>query len=55
MIRLLENIFAEQIVRPGVGKIDFSGFEPILHGISKAVAHYQAKLVATDTPAAKFA
>lgn len=40
-------VFAEQIVRPGVGKIDFSGFEPILDGISKAVAHHQAKLSAT--------
>jgi len=39
-----KHIFAEQIVGPGIDKIDFSGFAPILDGISKAIADYQAKL-----------
>ncbi len=36
-------VFAEKIVRPGVDKIDFSKFSPILDGISKAVANYYTR------------
>ncbi len=46
-------IFAEQIVRSAADKIDFSGFDPILAGISQAIADYQAKLDAAAQAAAK--
>lgn len=38
-----KQVFAQQIVRPGVNKIDFSGFSPILDGISKAISDYYVK------------
>ncbi len=50
-----KHIFAEKIVRPGVEKIDFSGFEPMLTGISQAIADYHAKLAAAETAAKKSA
>ncbi len=38
-----KQVFAEQIVRSGVDKVDFSGFSPILDGISKAIIDYHAR------------
>ena len=38
-----KQIFAEQIVQLGVDKIDFSGFSPILDGISKAIIDYDTR------------
>ena len=33
--------FAELVVRPNVNTIDFSGFAPILDGVSRAIVHYE--------------
>ena len=41
-----KQVFAEKIVVPGVNKIDFSGFEPLLQAVSKALVHYRSKLAA---------
>jgi RNA-directed DNA polymerase len=49
-----KQVFAEMIVRPGVGKIDFSGFTPILEGISESMEHYfnlkNKDIVEQDSP-----
>jgi RNA-directed DNA polymerase len=45
--------FAELIVRPGVKTIDFSGFAPILDGVSRAIVDYEtrSKEAARQAPA----
>ena len=50
-----KHIFAEKIVRPGVKTINFSGFEPLLDGVSQAISHYQRKLLAKEVAAKKSA
>jgi RNA-directed DNA polymerase len=45
--------FAEKIVRPNAGTIDFSGFDTLLHRIASCLADYSAKLAAKSaTPTA---
>jgi hypothetical protein len=46
-----KHIFAEQVVQGGSGSIDFSGFEPILNGISMAIADYSVKATAVPVAA----
>ncbi|MGH9552667.1 MAG: reverse transcriptase domain-containing protein, partial [Terriglobales bacterium] len=41
-----KHIFAEKIVARGLETINFSGFEPLLTAISKAISNYQAKMAA---------
>jgi RNA-directed DNA polymerase len=44
--------FAEKIVRPGTGTIDFSGFDTLLHRIASCLEDYSVKLAAkAATPA----
>ena len=51
-----KQVFAEQIVRPGVDKIDFSNFSPILDGISKAIIdNYTRHSEVAERSASKFA
>lgn len=35
-------IFAKSVIRPNADKIDFSGFDPLLHRIVAAIDHYDA-------------
>lgn len=41
--------FADRVVRPGIGRIDFSGFAPMLQGIIEIIDDYAAKLAAQAT------
>jgi hypothetical protein len=50
-----KHVFAEKIVRPGLGTIDFSGFEPILSGVSLAIADYRKKVAAAKATVKKSA
>jgi hypothetical protein len=51
-----KHIFANQIVRPGIDGIDFSGFSPILEGISGAIIDYETiRIKAAERSAAKSA
>jgi RNA-directed DNA polymerase len=38
-----KEVFAKSVVRPNAGKIDFSGFDPLLERICKAIEHHAAK------------
>lgn len=38
-----KEIFAKSVVRPNAAVIDFSGFEPLLDRIEKAITHYSAR------------
>lgn len=40
---LSKEAFAKSVVRPNASKIDFSGFDPLLERIHKAIQHYTAK------------
>lgn len=39
---LSKEAFAKSIVRPNAGKIDFSGFDPLLERLCNVIAHYSA-------------
>lgn len=40
---LSKEAFAKSVVRPNAGQIDFSGFDPLLDRICKAIQHHAAK------------
>ena len=50
-----KHIFAEKKVRPGVGTINFSGFEPILKGVLQAISDHQGRVSARKAVAKKSA
>jgi RNA-directed DNA polymerase len=44
-------IFAEKIIRPNAGSIDFTAFEELLQRLASCIADYEAKSAATASPA----
>ena len=43
--------FADQVVRPNAGKIDFSGFVPLLKRIAAVIDHYVPPVACAETAA----
>jgi 5S rRNA maturation endonuclease (ribonuclease M5) len=44
-------LFADQVVRPNAGKIDFSGFVPLLKRIAAVIDHYVPPVACAETAA----
>ena len=45
-----KEVFAKSVVKANAGKIDFSGFDPLLDRMCKVIQHYSHRVSAMPTP-----